>query len=130
MYTISKTFTFEASHVLSGLPPDHKCGRLHGHSYEVELVLSAPRLDDVGFVLDFAALDGFGAWLKFTCDHRHLNDVFIPNPTSELLAKWFYAEAANFLVVGPPVGRTLYLVCARVSETPHTWAEFRPGEQP
>ncbi|HUM68046.1 MAG TPA: 6-carboxytetrahydropterin synthase, partial [Chloroflexota bacterium] len=39
MYTISKQFHFSASHQLNGLPLEHQCARLHGHNYEVELIL-------------------------------------------------------------------------------------------
>ena len=39
MYTIAKTFYFSASHVIGGLPPEHPCSRLHGHNYEVEVIL-------------------------------------------------------------------------------------------
>jgi hypothetical protein len=39
MYRISKTFTLEAAHRLNGLSEGHKCGRLHEHSYTVQVVL-------------------------------------------------------------------------------------------
>jgi P-type Ca2+ transporter type 2C len=42
MYTIAKRFAFSASHVIGGLPADHPCARLHGHNYEVEVVLQSP----------------------------------------------------------------------------------------
>ena len=48
MYTIAKRFAFSASHVIGGLPADHPCARLHGHNYEVEVVLQSPTLDAVG----------------------------------------------------------------------------------
>ncbi len=41
MYTIAKRFTFSASHVIGGLPEEHPCARLHGHNYEVEVVLQS-----------------------------------------------------------------------------------------
>ena len=39
MYTIAKRFAFSASHTIGGLPPEHPCARLHGHNYEVEVIL-------------------------------------------------------------------------------------------
>ena len=56
-HTIGKRFSFEAGHRLGGLPEGHKCGRLHGHSYTVEVMLTATALSGPGFVADFAALD-------------------------------------------------------------------------
>jgi hypothetical protein len=52
MYTIAKRFAFSASHIIGGLPDEHPCGRLHGHNYEVEVVLQSATLDPVGFVRD------------------------------------------------------------------------------
>lgn len=40
--TIAKRFTFDAAHFLPNVPPDHKCSRMHGHTYEVEIVLRGP----------------------------------------------------------------------------------------
>lgn len=44
MYRIGKLFRFEAAHHLSDLPEGHKCARLHGHSYTVEISVAT----DVG----------------------------------------------------------------------------------
>ena len=37
MFVIKKRFSFSAAHRLLDLPAGHKCGRLHGHNYIVEL---------------------------------------------------------------------------------------------
>ena len=34
---IFKSFTLEAAHRLPNVPPGHKCGRMHGHGFEVLL---------------------------------------------------------------------------------------------
>ena len=34
---IFKVFMLEAAHRLPNVPPGHKCARLHGHSFRVEL---------------------------------------------------------------------------------------------
>jgi 6-pyruvoyltetrahydropterin/6-carboxytetrahydropterin synthase len=61
-------------------------------------VLGAKVLDCVGFVLDYAALDSFGEWLKKEVDHRHLNDVFpYVHPTAENLARVFYEKCLRIL---------------------------------
>ena len=84
-YTITKRFTFEASHQL----PWHKgkCQRLHGHSYKLEVDVTAPQLDDNGIVSDFDDLTAVVNENVITAfDHHHLND-FLPNPTAELIAE-------------------------------------------
>jgi 6-pyruvoyltetrahydropterin/6-carboxytetrahydropterin synthase len=75
MYTIAKTFAFSASHIIGGLPPEHPCGRLHGHNYEVEVILQAAALDGVSFVRDYRELSALKEFLDATLDHNHLNDV-------------------------------------------------------
>ncbi len=40
-YAIGKRFSFEAGHRLGGLPAGHKCARPHGHSYTVEVIVTA-----------------------------------------------------------------------------------------
>ena len=117
MYTISKEFHFSASHVLHGLPDGHQCGRLHGHNYIVMVVLASTRLDQTGFVRDYGQLHLIKEYIDNKLDHRHLNDVFDFNPTAESMAEALFDKF-----------RLLYseLVAVRISETPRTWAEYRP----
>ena len=51
---IYKDITFEAAHLLPNLPEDHKCGRLHGHSFLVRVTLNGPIDEKTGWVKDFA----------------------------------------------------------------------------
>jgi 6-pyruvoyltetrahydropterin/6-carboxytetrahydropterin synthase len=117
MFTISKQFTFCASHQLTHLPDDHPCARIHGHNYVVEVVIQCPALDDRGFCqVDYRELDPFKRWIDEHLDHRHLNDVLPVLPTAENIAK---------LLLG--VVRELvpdYVRAVRVSETPRTWATY------
>ena len=48
MYRISKIFTFEAAHYLPHVPPGHKCGQLHGHSYRLEIILQGELDEEKG----------------------------------------------------------------------------------
>ena len=118
MYRITKEFHFSASHQLTGLPADHPCARLHGHNYIVEVELSAESLDENGFVLDYRALAPLKHHIDTTLDHQHLNAVYgHDGVTSEWLAKtlfdWCHARWPQVSAV-------------RISETPKTWAEYRP----
>ncbi len=114
-YTIKKQFAFEASHVLRGMPDGHQCGRMHGHSYRVEVVLQSDQLDERGFVLDFGDLNRLKKYIDETLDHRHLNDVISDNPTAENLARHLYQLCR---------GWWNEVSMVRVSETVKTWAEY------
>ena len=118
MFRITKEFHFSASHQLTSLPPDHQCARLHGHNYIVEVELSAGELDEHGFVRDYHDLTALKHYIDETFDHRHLNDVLgHDHVTAEYLARHFYDWCKARLPEASAV---------RVSETPKTWAEYRP----
>jgi 6-pyruvoyltetrahydropterin/6-carboxytetrahydropterin synthase len=87
---IYKEFTFEAAHHLPKMPPDHKCRRLHGHSYRLRIYVKGD-VGPSGVVVDFDVIKQAMAPLLYRLDHRLLNDV-IPNPTSENLARWIWGE--------------------------------------
>jgi queuosine biosynthesis protein QueD len=91
--TLSRTATFEAAHRLPHVPEGHKCGRLHGHSYRVTVVIKGPvqiEGPEAGMVMDFARVDRFVTPLVKQLDHTLLNDHRgLDNPTSEHLARWF-----------------------------------------
>ena len=89
---LSREFTFEAAHRLPRVPQDHKCFRLHGHGYRIEVVVAGEVDPDTGWLLDFA--DIRAAVEPVVCgelDHRTLNDVpGLENPTSEVLCGWLW----------------------------------------
>ncbi len=118
MYTITKQFSFSASHVLDHLPEGHPCARLHGHNYVVEVVLQSAELNGDGFVRDYRELASFKNFIDDKLDHRHVDDVIEGLSTAENLARFLYEFA---------VGMWPEVVAVRVSETPKTWAEYRPG---
>lgn len=88
---VFKRFQVEAAHRLPKVPPQHKCARLHGHSFRIEVRVSGPVAADSGWVLDFAdiaaAFEPYFAML----DHHYLNEIAgLENPTSENLARWLW----------------------------------------
>jgi len=90
---ISKSFTFEAAHLLPNAAPDHKCARLHGHSFGVELHVGGPVDPELGWVVDFAEIAAAWRPLHDQLDHRYLNEVEgLDNPTSERIAEWIWTR--------------------------------------
>lgn len=88
---IFKQFTFEAAHRLPHVPAGHKCSRLHGHSYRVEVHVRGPIDPTLGWVVDFADLRDAFEPLRARLDHYYLNEIEgLENPTSERLARWIW----------------------------------------
>jgi 6-pyruvoyltetrahydropterin/6-carboxytetrahydropterin synthase len=88
---IFKTFSLECAHRLPNVPEGHKCARLHGHSFRVEVHVAGPVGDRSGWVMDFADLKDAFAPVFERLDHRCLNDIpGLENPTSENLARWIW----------------------------------------
>ncbi|MFE1190015.1 6-pyruvoyl trahydropterin synthase family protein [[Kitasatospora] papulosa] len=119
-FTIGKRFCFEAGHRLPGLPSEHKCAQQHGHSYEVEVILTAPALEEPGFVTDFGELAPFKEFLDAQLDHRNLHEILPFEPTSERLAQFLAGWFIQNLQPEIP-GR---LVAVLVRETASSWARF------
>jgi 6-pyruvoyltetrahydropterin/6-carboxytetrahydropterin synthase len=90
---IYKVFHLEAAHRLPNLPPEHKCSRLHGHSFRVEIHVAGPVEAKSGWIMDFADLKTAFAPVFDALDHRYLNEVpGLENPTSEHLARWVWKK--------------------------------------
>ncbi len=90
---LTKEFHFEAAHSLPHVPPDHKCARLHGHSFRVEVTVKGPVDPHTGWVMDFADLKAVFEPLEDQLDHRFLNDVpGLENSTSENIARWIWVR--------------------------------------
>lgn len=93
--TIAKRFTFDAAHRLENLPAAHKCNRLHGHTYTVELEITGPVGTD-GFVIDYQVLADAWAPLHELLDHCYLNEVRgLEIPSTEHLAIWILRRLVN-----------------------------------
>jgi 6-pyruvoyltetrahydropterin/6-carboxytetrahydropterin synthase len=90
---IFKEFTFEAAHRLPNVPQNHKCYRLHGHSYRVEIHVEGRVGDDSGWIMDFADIQFAFEPVFNELDHNYLNEVpGLSNPTSENLAVWIWSR--------------------------------------
>ena len=88
---IWKEFSLESAHRLPNVPAEHKCARLHGHSFKVEVHVRGDLHPTLGWVVDFADIGVAWRPVHDALDHRCLNDVpGLENPTSEVLAHWIW----------------------------------------
>lgn len=89
---LTKEFTFEAAHRLPQVPADHKCYRMHGHGFRVEIAVAGEIDVSMGWLVDYADLQAaVEPIIKGELDHRSLNDVpGLENPTSEMLCVWLW----------------------------------------
>jgi len=88
---LRKRFQFEAAHLLPRLPEMHKCRRLHGHSFVVEVAVVGECDPNLGWVMDYADIAEAVRPLWEQLDHRYLNEVpGLENPTSENIAVWIW----------------------------------------
>lgn len=93
---ISRTYQFQAAHRLPNTPPDHKCHRLHGHTYEVEIEVRGLLDPELRWVCDFGRLDAAWDSLGAVLDHRYLNELDgLQHPTSETIACWLWERFAT-----------------------------------
>lgn len=93
-----KEYRFEAAHRLPEVPADHKCARLHGHSFRFEVHVTGPVDDKLGWYIDYAALDEVVKPIVKQLDHYYLNELDgLANPTSENLARWLWQRIVGGL---------------------------------
>lgn len=95
---IYKEFSFEAAHSLPHVPEGHKCGRLHGHSYKVQVHVSGDPDPHSGWIMDFAEIKEIVKPVIKDLDHYYLNEIpGLENPTSEQLAIWLWRRIKPLL---------------------------------
>lgn len=113
---LERSYRFEAAHFLPKVPPGHKCARMHGHSYQIEVAIEGEVDSERGWLIDFADIDEHVQPLVRQLDHQVLNEIDgLVNPTCELLAAWLWQRLAAL----PGLAE----VC--VSETPTSRCVYR-----
>ncbi len=96
MFELEISRSISAAHQLRGY--DGACCNLHGHNYEIIVVLHAKELDAIGIGVDFKKLKAAADELLASYDHAFLNDL--PdyaniNPTSENMAMVLYRRLSE-----------------------------------
>jgi len=90
---VFRVFQIEAAHYLPNVPAGHKCARMHGHSFRVEVHVSGTPGETSGWVMDFADIRVAFQPLFDQLDHHCLNKIEgLENPTSENLARWIWSR--------------------------------------
>jgi len=78
---------------LPNLPDDHKCRRLHGHSFHIKVHVEGKVGEQSGWVMDFADIGNAFKPVFDRLDHRYLNEIEgLDNPTSENMARWIWQQ--------------------------------------
>lgn len=86
-----KSFGFEAAHWLPSFPEGHKCRRMHGHSFKVEIVVEGEVAPEKGYLVDYGDIKRAIEPIRTRLDHFVLNEIDgLENPTSEVIAHWVY----------------------------------------
>lgn len=95
---LSKSFTFEAAHSLPTFPDGHKCRRLHGHSFRIEVVVEGEVDPARGYLIDYGDISAAYEPIRKRLDHYHLNEIEgLENPTSENIARWIWQRLSEKL---------------------------------
>jgi 6-pyruvoyltetrahydropterin/6-carboxytetrahydropterin synthase len=95
---LTKTFGFESAHHLPHVPADHKCRRVHGHSFRADVSVAGDVNPQTGWLVDYADLAAAIEPVRLALDHRNLNDVpGLENPTSEHIARFIWERLAPAL---------------------------------
>ena len=114
-----KRFQFEAAHQLPNVPVGHKCGRMHGHSFQV-IVHANIQLGSNNLSIDYETLSNLWSPIDNLLNYNCLNDIEgLNNPTSEILAKWIWEK----IILNLPS-----LSCVSVYETALCGAHFDGNE--
>ena len=95
---IFKKFTFEAAHRLPNVRAGHKCARLHGHSYSLEVHVNGQPDPHLGWIMDFADITKAVEPVIRQLDHYYLNEIEgLENPTSETIVRWVWPQIKKTL---------------------------------
>jgi 6-pyruvoyltetrahydropterin/6-carboxytetrahydropterin synthase len=90
-----RRYRFQAAHRLPHVGPEHKCGRMHGHGFQVVLQACNDAVRDPSH-MDYDDLDAVWAPLGEQLNYRCLNDIpGLENPTSELISSWIWQRVKS-----------------------------------
>src|SRR5262249_21619431 len=78
-------FSFEAAQTLPSAPANHKCRKMHGHSFTIEISVEGPVDPETGWVFDHAEISRATQPLIDLLDHSYMNEIpGLENPTLKI----------------------------------------------
>ena len=93
MFVLKIVTDFASAHSLRDYPGD--CARLHGHNWQVEVMVCSQVLNESGIAIDFREIKRQTKLVVKRLDHQYLNEIEpfdVLNPTAENIAKYFFDE--------------------------------------
>ena len=113
MYELKVKSHFDAAHFIKGYPG--KCARMHGHRWEVEVVLEGSELGELNMLIDFGVIkQAMKEIIDGNLDHWNLNKTLDePCVTAEYIAKFFFEEIVRKMdeVVNEPASVRVVRTC-------------------
>ena len=95
---LTKDYSFEAAQTLPNVPAGHKCRRMHGHSFKLEVSVEGEVDPVTGWLYDHAQISKAMNPLLELLDHSYLNEIVgLENPTIENMCSWFWERLAPLL---------------------------------
>ncbi|WP_077032693.1 6-carboxytetrahydropterin synthase [Pelomonas sp. KK5] len=86
-----RRYRFQAAHQLPNVPAGHKCGRMHGHGFEVIIHARQGLGDGEAMAVDYDHLDEMWAPFHMMLNYQCLNGIEgLANPTSEIISSWLW----------------------------------------
>ena len=93
MFVLKIVTDFASAHSLRDYPGD--CSRLHGHNWQVEVMVCSQVLDESGIAIDFREIKKQTKAVVKRLDHQYLNEIQpfdVLNPTAENIVKYLFDE--------------------------------------
>ena len=85
-----RRYFFHSAHQLPNVPAGHKCGNMHGHSFEA-ILHARLQSGESDLELTYDRLDACWEPIRQQLDHACLNELpGLTNPTSEVLSSWIW----------------------------------------
>lgn len=81
--------SFDSAHWLPNVPKEHKCSKIHGHTYRIRIEVGGKIDPHLGWIEDYSIIKARWEAVKLALDHKTINDV-VPNSTCENLAEWIW----------------------------------------
>jgi 6-pyruvoyltetrahydropterin/6-carboxytetrahydropterin synthase len=123
MYELKVLSSFSSAHSLRGY--NGKCENIHGHNWQVEVVVSSEFVNEIGLSIDFKVLKKYANQVIDDLDHKFINEL--PyfkefNPSAENIAKYIFENIAKLLRLNEK--DKIKIKRINVYETPSSMASY------